>query len=201
MSRQTTLEKYFRSKSLRIPLTMSSKKRNLSLKRTPIKTPTISSTTPTMSPLTLSKEVVEVKTEEEIVILSSDSEHETTPTKRKKAGISVRSIESLRDRTPVYTAQQQSPVELGASVSNSSLERMDYNMSPGVVLGTSPRTPSSQRSNTNGFYSPTKKRVVKMKSPAKRNLASQFNESFSPNSSFENQPFAHIIEDKDDKSK
>ena len=238
MSRQSTLTNYFQSISSPVPLTMSTKKRSLSLKRnsskspsTPSKspktpllsptTPKTSLTSPKMAPSTPKKtpvtspEVVEVKIEEDIVILSSDSEQEATPAKRSKVGaISVKPIESLRDRTPGRTDQPQSELKTSAGASNISIEMMEYNMSPGPVLARTPMTPSSQNtttsqktpsskgsSSTKEFYSPTKKRVVKKKSPVKRNLASQFNENFSPNTSFEDKSFAHNVEDRDDKSK
>lgn len=245
MSRQSTLTNYFRISSP-TPLTMSAKKRSLSLKRNPSKSPSIPSkspktpilspktpllspSTPIMSPSTPKKSeaspgVGEVKMEEEIMVLSSDSEHEATPVKRSKVGvISVKPIESLRDRTPVRTDQQefalsktplrnqqQSAAVLGqsAGASNTSIEMMEYDMSPGSVLARTPLTPSSQKSassksssSTKEFYSPTKKRVVKKKSPVKRNLASQFNETFALNTSFEDRRFAHNVDDRDDKSK
>lgn len=189
-----------------------SKKRSLSLKRTPSKspgvsgkspkTPLISPTAPKMSPTTPKQELVEVKKEDDIITLSSDSENEATPAKRRNVGISVRSIESLRDSIPVQIGQQQPVEELAASAgaSNTSIEIMEYNMSPGPLLGQSPRTPSSHGSSTKEFYSPTKKRLVKKKSPVKRNLASQFGENVSPNSPLK-RDFSQNVEDRDDKSK
>ncbi|KAJ8717812.1 hypothetical protein PYW07_005742 [Mythimna separata] len=196
---------------------MSTKKRSLSLKRTPgkspagksPKTPILSPTAPILSPtapkmpLTTPSPHVEVKKEDEVVTLSSDSESEvTTPAKKQKVGISVRSIESLRDNPPASISKQQPVEESQTSTcgTNTSVEVMEYDMSPGALLAQSPRTPSSRGSSTKEFYSPTKKRVVKKKSPAKRNLARQFGENSSPNSLNGNREFSQNVEDRDDKT-
>ncbi|KAJ8717169.1 hypothetical protein PYW08_005568 [Mythimna loreyi] len=209
MRRQSSMTNYFKSQATPIPSPMSTKKRSLSLKRTPgsspagksPKTPTLPPPAPKM-PLTTSSPDVEVKKDDEIITLSSDSESEVTPAKKRNVGsISVRSIDSLRDSTPACTGKQQPIAESRTStgVSNSSVEIMEYDMSPGPLLGQSPRTPSSRGSSTKEFYSPNKKRVVKMKSPVKRNLARQFGENSSPNSKIGNKEFSQNF-DRDDKT-
>ncbi|XP_022816491.1 fanconi-associated nuclease 1 homolog [Spodoptera litura] len=186
MSQQTRLTCYFKSKALPVQSNRCvsykmNKKRSLSMKKP--SSPSTSSTQICESPRTPMKKEVTVKQEENTITLSSDSEEEGTPVKKPFKGISVRSIESLTaGATPAFNLKSPNSSFVDPDASDSSPTAFVYNLSPGAVLGPPPTTPkSASPGSSSKYFSPTKKRCYKTKSPAKRNLANQFGEkAFTP---------------------
>lgn len=189
MNQQTPLTNYFKliafpgSKLTQTKSRMSSDKttrRSLSLKK-PL--------TPRKSTKEPSEEVILMEKQEDIITLSSGNESDEGPTPSKRH-VGAQPSKCQNEAEPINTVEllpspEAAPVSTPSPISNTS-NHFVYNLSPGIVCQ-SPRTPS-KTSTTPGssgkFYSPTKKRIVNKKSPAKRNLARQFNENFTPESLF-----------------
>lgn len=184
-------------------------KRRLSL----IKPSTSARLTPKKDEKPTHKKPVKIE-DEPIEVLSSDSEMEATPSKRRlvdcdneqnetklsqNGRLTVRSIESLT--APVSPDIIESPNSSGEA-SNSSATTFLYNLSPSCVYQ-SPTTPSKSsvsQGSANAFYSPTRKRLIKNNSPAKRNLSNQFSLNSSPNKTPYHTDFPEIVDQKDDKT-
>ncbi|KAH9643673.1 hypothetical protein HF086_006149 [Spodoptera exigua] len=201
MSQQTTLTCYFKSKALPVELSRCgsnkmNKKRCLSTKK--LSTPSTSSTPKSESLQTPKKKKVVLRQEEDTIILSSESEPEETPVKKPFKGISVRSIESLTSGANSSHLQSPNSSFVDPDASNSSSSTFVYTLSPGAVLGPVPTTPKSVSPGSKKYFSPTKKRLYKTRSPAKRNLADQFGEkTITPSPSDD---FLYQTEQLDDKT-
>uniref|UniRef100_A0A2A4KAH8 Fanconi-associated nuclease n=1 Tax=Heliothis virescens TaxID=7102 RepID=A0A2A4KAH8_HELVI len=215
MSLQTHIKDYFNNNKLKSPpvqcINMNDGKTNIR-RSLSLNKPSTSKKPPP------NKDVKPVKREDEVIeVVSSDSELEVSPSKKRLVAcdseqietestqnqnvrLTVRSLESLMaPATPVINTE--SPTSSGDS-SNSSATTFVYNLSPSSVFYQSPTTPSKSTSpgSRKEFYSPTRKKLIKDKSPAKRNLSDHFSQNTSPNKPAYQIDFPDIVDHKDDKT-
>lgn len=201
MSLQTSLDSYFKTKGNAKQHTMPNKnkstKRSLSLTRSPrqVKTPKKSSPPPRKLEA------------EEVICLSSSSEDFLTPPERKPhsnvtSSLSTDCKEFLTLQSDINSSKKKSIASPNTSTDSSST--VIYSISP-KKLSKSPKTPKSVQSPRSGkkFFSPTKKRIVTNKSPAKRSLVFDFKENYTQQGSTEENVYNKELHFnyQDDKSK